>query len=127
MHVPALRAAGFDVRAIVGRNAERTARRADRAGIEHACTTLAEALAVPGVDAVTIVAPPAQHAELSLEAIAAGRHVICEKPFALDLALGPRGARGRAPCGHRARPRARVAVVPRAGGGGQRDPRRSHR
>ena len=86
VHVPALRAAGFDVRAIVGRNAERTARRADRAGIEHACTSLAEALAVPGVDAVTIAAPPAQHAELSLEAIAAGRHVICEKPFALDLA-----------------------------------------
>ena len=85
VHVPALRAAGFDVRAIVGRNAERTARRADRAGIEHACSTLAEALAVPGVDAVTIAAPPAQHAEMALEAIAAGRHVICEKPFALDL------------------------------------------
>jgi predicted dehydrogenase len=86
VHVPALRAAGFEVRAIVGRNAERTARRADRAGIEHACTTLAEALAVPGVDAVTVAAPPAQHAELSLEAIAAGCHVICEKPFALDFA-----------------------------------------
>jgi predicted dehydrogenase len=86
VHVPALRAAGFEVIAIVGQNAERTSRRADRAGIEHACGTLTEALGLPGVDAVTIAAPPALHAELSLEAIAAGRHVICEKPFALDLA-----------------------------------------
>jgi predicted dehydrogenase len=39
---------------------------------------------LPGVDVVTIAAPPAAHAELALEAITAGRHVICEKPFALD-------------------------------------------
>ena len=84
VQVPALRAAGFEVRALVGRDADRTGRRAGRAGVEHACTTLAEALAVPGVDAVTIAAPPALHAELSLEAIQAGRHVICEKPFALN-------------------------------------------
>ncbi len=84
VHVPALRAAGVDVVALVGRDAERTARRAGRVGIDHACTTLREALALPGVDVVTIAAPPAAHAELSLEAMAAGRHVICEKPFALD-------------------------------------------
>jgi predicted dehydrogenase len=86
VHVPALRAAGFDVIALVGRDVERTGRRASRAGVEHACATLADALALPGVDAVTIAAPPALHAELSHEVIAAGRHVICEKPFALDLA-----------------------------------------
>jgi predicted dehydrogenase len=85
VQVPALRAAGFDVIALVGRDADRTSRRAGRAGVEHACTTLAEALALPRVDAVTIAAPPALHAELSFEAIQAGRHVICEKPFALDL------------------------------------------
>ena len=86
VHVPALRAAGFDVVALVGQDPERTARRAARAGVEHSCTALADALALPGVDVVTIAAPPAQHAELALEAIEAGRHVICEKPFALDLA-----------------------------------------
>jgi predicted dehydrogenase len=85
VQVPALRAASFNVIALVGRDADRTIRRAGRAGVPHACTTLAEALALPGVDAVTIAAPPALHAELSFEAIQAGRHVICEKPFALHL------------------------------------------
>jgi predicted dehydrogenase len=86
VHVPALRAAGFDVLALVGRDPDRTARRAERAGIEHACTTLADALALPGVDAVTIAAPPYAHASLAIEACGAGRDVICEKPFALDAA-----------------------------------------
>ena len=57
VHVPALRAAGFDVIALVGRDPERTARRAQRLGIPHAPTSLVDALALPGVDAVTIAAP----------------------------------------------------------------------
>ena len=84
VHVPALRAAGFDVVALVGRNADRTARRAERLGIAKSCTALGAALALPGVEAVTIAAPPAVHASLAIEACDAGRHVICEKPFALD-------------------------------------------
>lgn len=84
VHVPALRAAGFEVVALVGRDAERTARRAARLDVPNACTSLADALSLPGVDAVTIATPPDTHAELAIEACAAGRHVICEKPFALD-------------------------------------------
>jgi predicted dehydrogenase len=86
VHVPALRAAGLEVHALVGRDAERTARRAARLEIEHACSSLAEALALEGVDAVTIAAPPNAHAGLAIAACEAGRHVICEKPFALDAA-----------------------------------------
>lgn len=86
VHVPALRAAGFDVVALVGRDRERTARRADRAGVANACGSLAEAVSLRGVDAVTIAAPPYAHAPLAIEACRAGRHVICEKPFALDAA-----------------------------------------
>src|SRR6185295_7625769 len=86
VHVPALRAAGFEVRALVGRDPERTARRAERLGIDHACTSVADALALGGVEAVTIAAPPNTHAALAIEACEAGRHVICEKPFALDAA-----------------------------------------
>ena len=86
VHVPALRAAGFDVLALVGRDPDRTARRAERLEVEYSCTALADALAIPGIDAVTIAAPPAAHAPLAIEACDAGRHVICEKPFALDAA-----------------------------------------
>ena len=44
IHVPALREAGFEVVALVGTNPERTARRIERLGIAHACTSLAGAL-----------------------------------------------------------------------------------
>jgi predicted dehydrogenase len=79
-----LRAAGFDVVALVGTDAERTARRAARAEVEYSSTVLADALARPGVDAVTIATPPSTHAALAIEAANAGKHVLCEKPFALD-------------------------------------------
>jgi predicted dehydrogenase len=84
VHVPALRAAGFEVGALVGQDAEKTKRRADRLDIPHACTALADALERTGADAVTIATPPDTHAPLAIEACEAGRHVICEKPFALD-------------------------------------------
>ncbi|HXW38392.1 MAG TPA: Gfo/Idh/MocA family oxidoreductase, partial [Acidimicrobiales bacterium] len=84
VHVPALRNAGFDVVAMVGRDADKTGRRAERAGVGRACTSLAEAMAIPGVEVVSIAAPPADHEPLAVEALEAGRHVICEKPFALD-------------------------------------------
>ena len=84
VHVPALRAAGFDVVALVGTDAARTGRRAERAGVPHAGTDLAEALALPGVMAVSIATPPPDHAAVAIAAVGAGKHVVCEKPFAGD-------------------------------------------
>ena len=89
-HVRALRAAGIDVRALVGRDPERTRRRAEQFGVDTALTSVDDALALHGVDAVTIATPPHTHAELALAAIAAGKHVICEKPFARDTAEAQR-------------------------------------
>jgi predicted dehydrogenase len=83
-HVRGLRQAGFDVVALVGRDPVKTAERAARFDVPHPTTSLAAALTLPGVDAVTIATPPHTHAELALEAVAAGRHVLCEKPFARD-------------------------------------------
>src|SRR5436190_14033835 len=84
VQVPALRAAGFEVLALVGRDRERTAYKAGNLGIPNACGSLAEALGVPGVDAVAIATPPDTHFALAFEAVKAGRHVLCEKPFTTD-------------------------------------------
>jgi predicted dehydrogenase len=81
-HVRALRAAGFEVRALVGRNLLRTTERAKRFDIPNPCTTLDEALALPGVDAVSVATPPFTHAPIVVAALAAKKHVLCEKPFA---------------------------------------------
>jgi len=85
IHVPALRAAGFEVEALVGRDAARTQRRADRLSIPRALTSLPEALSIEGVCAVTVATPPATHAPVVLAALAAQKHVLCEKPFALNV------------------------------------------
>jgi len=84
VHVPALRAAGFEVVALVGRDATRTARRAERCAVPHACGRLCDALALGGIDAVTIATPPHSHAAIAVEALSAGVHVLCEKPFSLS-------------------------------------------
>lgn len=38
------------------------------------------------IDLVVVGTPPSTHAEIVLRALAAGKHVVCEKPFALHLA-----------------------------------------
>jgi predicted dehydrogenase len=98
IHVPALRQAGFDVVALVGVDPEKTVRRAERVGVAHACTSLSDALAL-GLDAISIAGPPATHAPLASEAIAAGCHVLCEKPFTLDAPEAERLAREGAAAG----------------------------
>jgi predicted dehydrogenase len=89
-HVRALRAAGFDVAAVVGRDPARTAERAEAFAVPLALTSWEEALSLPGVDAATIATPPATHCDLTLAALAAGKHVLCEKPLARDAAEGRR-------------------------------------
>jgi predicted dehydrogenase len=86
IHVPALRAAGFEVAALVGADAERTRRRAEAAGVAASYTDLSEAIAATGAVTVTIATPPGTHARLTLDALARGCHVLCEKPLAFDAA-----------------------------------------
>jgi predicted dehydrogenase len=86
IHVPALRAAGFEVAGLVGSDPERTARRAQANGVPLTFTDLDEAISKTGAVAVTIATPPNSHGALTLTAVARGCHVICEKPFARDTA-----------------------------------------
>jgi predicted dehydrogenase len=85
-HARALRTAGIEVVALVGRDGDKAKTRADLLGIPNALTDLDAALALPGVDVVTVATPPHTHAAIVLAAAAAGKHVLCEKPFARDTA-----------------------------------------
>src|SRR5262249_11099096 len=67
------------------RDAERTKERAAAVGVASPMTSLADALARPDADVVVIATPPHTHAPLALQAIAANKHVVCEKPFTQDM------------------------------------------
>lgn len=86
IQIPALRAAGFDVVGLVGANLERTRERALSNKVPAGFDSVSAAVAATGATAAAISVPPHMHKAVTLEAIAAGCHVICEKPFALDSA-----------------------------------------
>ena len=55
-------------------------------GARRACATVDAVLGDPDVDAVYIVTPVHTHLPLTLAAASAGKHVLCEKPMAMDAA-----------------------------------------
>ena len=87
IQVPAFIASGrFEVLALVGRRADQTRRLAERLGMARALTSVDQALALPGLVAVSVATPPDTHAEYAIAAARAGKHVLCEKPMARTLA-----------------------------------------
>jgi len=63
---------------------ERAAALADRFGVRTVHADLATALADCEADAVYIATPQHTHVELSLAVLAAGKHLLCEKPLGLN-------------------------------------------
>jgi predicted dehydrogenase len=64
------------------RDGDLARRLADRWGVTHALTDWREGLAL-GIDAVVVASPPNVHEAQVTAALAAGAHVLCEKPFAI--------------------------------------------
>lgn len=75
-----------DVVAIASRDAERAAQAATVLGIPQSYGTYEELLEAGDIDAVYIPLPNNLHAEWTMKAAAAGKHVLCEKPLALSAA-----------------------------------------
>lgn len=85
--MPALAAApNCEVVAVGSRDLAKADRFGDRFGIEHRHGSYEELLANPDVDAIYNPLPNHLHDVLTLQAAAAGKHVLCEKPFTMDAA-----------------------------------------
>ena len=84
-HLPALQRVS-EIRVVSVADVERTRRDlvADRLGIERRYGDAAALLADPGIEAVAVCVPAELHVEMALAALDAGKHVLLEKPLALD-------------------------------------------
>lgn len=85
-HVEGLRRAGVPIAGIVGSSADKARQAAQSLGLPRGYASLAEALADPAVGSVHLVTPNKVHFEQVKQSLAAGKHVLCEKPLAMTLA-----------------------------------------
>ncbi|HEX6843668.1 MAG TPA: Gfo/Idh/MocA family oxidoreductase [Actinomycetota bacterium] len=84
--IPALRAAdGHTLEAIASRDGDKAAAAAGEWGIPRSVAGYDALLADPDIDAVYIPLPNHLHAEWTIAAARAGKHVLCEKPLALTV------------------------------------------
>ena len=83
VHVEALRRIGVQVRGVLGSSPQRGAERASALGVRHAYPSLEALLADDEVDVVHVTSPNDLHVSQSREIIAAGKHVVCEKPLGM--------------------------------------------
>ncbi|HWA87727.1 MAG TPA: Gfo/Idh/MocA family oxidoreductase [Opitutus sp.] len=84
-HATGFRQAGADIVALADVNQAAAEKAAARHGIGRVFPSLAEVLrSIPDLDAVSVIVPNKYHAPLVLEALAAGKHVFCEKPPAMN-------------------------------------------
>lgn len=85
-HVEALRRLGVQVVGVVGSDPGRAAAKARAANLPRVYDSLDEVLADPAIDVVHVATPNDVHVDQSRAVIAAGKHVVCEKPLALTAA-----------------------------------------
>ncbi len=86
VHVEALRRLGVQVYGVVGSSHARAAERAAALGLPPAYESFEAMLADPRVDVVHVTSPNHLHYPQAKAALAAGKHVVCEKPLAMTSA-----------------------------------------
>lgn len=87
VHLPAMsHVDGAELVAISSRRQERATQLAARHGISIASADWRDVINDPHVDAVILATPPYLHHQMAIAAIEAGKHVLCEKPLARNLA-----------------------------------------
>jgi predicted dehydrogenase len=84
VYLPAFRSEGWEVAALCSRQRDKVAAVAKAAGDTGAYTEPLELIGRDDLDAIAIATPPGTHYALAIAALNAGKHVLCEKPFALD-------------------------------------------
>ena len=75
---------GDDLVLIASRRIERAKALSESLGCE-ATNDWKQVIARPDIEAVLVLTPPHIHAEMSIEAMRAGKHVLCEKPLSRTL------------------------------------------
>jgi len=83
VHIEALRRIGVRVVGLLESNPELGARRAQELGLPRSYADMAEMLADPDVQVVHVTSPNELHHPQVRQILAAGRHVVCEKPLAM--------------------------------------------
>ena len=86
VHVEALRRLGVEVAGVVGSSPERARAKADSAPLAPVYESFEAMLGDASVDVVHLTTPNHLHYPQVKDVLAAGKHVVCEKPLALNAA-----------------------------------------
>ncbi|HEU4743068.1 MAG TPA: Gfo/Idh/MocA family oxidoreductase [Meiothermus sp.] len=84
VHVEALRRIGVEVKGVLGSSPEKSRSAAQNIGLERGYSSYAEMLSDPEIVVVHLTSPNRFHRLQVLQALAAGKHVVCEKPLGMN-------------------------------------------
>jgi predicted dehydrogenase len=84
VHTEALRRVGVTITGILGSTPEKSVAAAERLGLPKGYAAYEDILNDPAVHAIHVNTPNRLHLRMSIDALRAGKHVMCEKPLGMD-------------------------------------------